>query len=126
MKLMDLVKAYSAALDMGAVVWPYDLALALVRIKRAVAGDFEFFFEKEQELALKYAALDDDGNLRMLSPTRFTLRDPSLRVEYEAARSELCNTETGAVVTRVRVNAPAEIKPEWLDALDPFIEFVTD
>ena len=124
LKLIDVFRAYKAASEMGGLQLPYGLALALVRVKRATEGEALFFIERERELALEYADLGSDGGLRMASQGRFALKDPLKAGDYEAARAELCGTEVEFPEwLRSEAAAPGEIKPDWLDALEPFIEF---
>ena len=123
MKLIDIVSAHIAADEMGKQSWPYDLALALVKVKKATADDAEFFSEKERGLVMQYADIDASGNLRLTPNGTFILKDPSTHDEYERARGELSETESQAPMRALRVKPPAEIRPAWLSALEGFIEF---
>lgn len=127
MKLMKAVRAHLAAEEMGRQSWPYDMALALVKVKKATKEDTDFFIEKERELVLRYAALDERGNVRMTPAGTFLFRDPALGGEYEKARRELGETEiSGDRPAPFRVKPPAEIKPEFIEALEGFVEFTEE
>jgi hypothetical protein len=126
MRLVDVVKAYCAAVEMMELSWPFDLALAVVKVKRVAAVDFEFFVARERELVLEYAAVDVDGNVRLSgSGARFVFADPARGAEYERERALLADVEVVPPPV-LRVRRPAEIRPDWLEALDGFVEFVDD
>ena len=61
MKLIEAVNAYMAAEEMSKEKWPYQVALAIVKVKRAVKDEVDFFVEKERELVAEYAAQDEKG-----------------------------------------------------------------
>ena len=126
MKLMDVVMANIAACEMSAQCWSYGLALALVKVKRATSDEAAFFVDRERALVLEYAALDDGGNLRLTPEGRFVFADPSRAAEYERARAGLGDTEVGVQAGPLRVDAPAEIRPAWIEALEGFIEFISE
>ena len=123
MKLIDIAMANIAAGEMAEQPWPYDLALALVKIKKATADEAAFYISKERDIALEYAEFDGGGNMVMTSRGAFKLRDPSKAGEYERLRSELARTETPAPIAAIRVRPPAEIRPAWISALEGFIDF---
>ncbi|MCL1819423.1 MAG: hypothetical protein FWG36_02060 [Oscillospiraceae bacterium] len=126
MTLKNIVDAYIAADTMSGQTLPYDLALALVNVKKQTRDEAAFYIEKEHELILRYAALDDDGNIRMTANNTFIFKDMSKAAEYDRARSELGNTPLGRGIldAPIRVKAPAEIKPQFIEALEGFIEFM--
>ena len=123
MKLIDVVNAHIAAVEMGQLSWPYDMALALVKVKKSTKTDVDFFVREERELVMQYAALDESGNVRLTPNNTFIFKDPAMCAEYERNRAELGNTEAGERPATIRVKAPAEIKPAYIEALDGFIEF---
>ena len=126
MRLIEAACAYMTAEEMGRQVWPYDLALALVKVKRATKADADFYVQRERELVERYAVLDERGCVRLTPERTFVFKDPAKRGEYEAARRELCDTEAGDHGRPFRVRAPAEIKPEHIEALEGFIEFIAE
>lgn len=126
MKLIEAVNAYLAADEMSRERWPYAVSLAVVKVKRALKDEFDFFVEKERELIARYAAQDSRGNIRLTPEGRFVFRDPADGADYERQRRELGETEITPTHKLVRVRAPAEIKPAHIEALDGFIEFTTE
>ena len=126
MKLIEAVNAYMAAEEMSKEKWPYQVALAIVKVKRAVKDEVDFFVEKERELVAEYAAQDEKGNIRLTKAGTFVFKDPSQGPVYEAARRELGATEIDLQQKVLRVRAPAEIKPEYIEALEGFVEFTED
>lgn len=126
MKLMEVVNAYLAAEEMSREKWPYAVSLAVVKVKRALKDEFDFFVEQERELIARYAAQDDRGNIRLTPEGRFVFRDPADGADYERQRRELGETEITPTHKMVRVQAPAEIKPGHIEALDGFIEFTEE
>lgn len=123
MKLINAVRAYLAAEEMSRQSWPYDMALAIVKVKRTTEAEKNFFLEKERELVMKYAALDERGNIRLTPEGRFLFRNPGMAGEYERERRALEDTETGDRPVPVRVRAPEQIKPEHIEALEGFVRF---
>ncbi len=61
MKLIEAVNAYLAAEEMSREKWPYPVALALVKVKRRVKDEVDFFLARERELVEEYAARDEQG-----------------------------------------------------------------
>jgi hypothetical protein len=126
MKLIEAVNAYLAADEMSREKWPYAVSLAVVKVKRALKDEFDFFVEKERELIARYAVQDGRGNIRLTPEGRFVFRDPADGADYEQQRRELGETEITPTHKLVRVRAPEEIKPAHIEALDGFIEFTTE
>ena len=124
MKLIDVVMAHIAADEMSSSNWPYDLALAVVKVKKATADEAAFYITRERDLIMQYAALSEKGNLELTERGTFLFKDSSRAEEYERLRSELADTEAGDRPPAIRVKPPVEIKPAWVAALEGFIEFV--
>ena len=124
MKLIEAVLAYIAAEEMSGQELPYDLALALVKVKAQTREDFEFHQKCERDLIMKYAAADDNGNIKMASAVAFEFADASLSGEYESKRLELINMYVDDPPKRFGVKAPESIKPGHLEALSLFIAFI--
>ena len=123
MKLLDIVNAYVAAEEMSGLSWPYDFALALVYVKKQTRDDAVFFIEKEREIIARYAELDGAGNIRMSPGGKFTFKDPADAYKYEQERRELGEADTKIKADQVQCKPPSEMKPAWLEALEPFIDF---
>ena len=120
--LIEAVQAHTAAEEMGRQALPYDLALALVKVKQATAAEMETFLEEERKLVERYAEKDEDGNIRVQNG-RFRFRDPADRPAYETARKELCETPAEISLPRLTAAAPEVIQPAALEALSRFIRF---
>ena len=121
MKLIEAVNANLAAQEMSQQRLPYDLALAVVKVKRATADETDFFLREERALVEEYADTDENGNIRMTGSGRFAIRGSAQ--EYEKKRKALADTETKIDFTPIEVTAPAEIKPALIEALDGFLVF---
>lgn len=126
MKLIQAVRANLAAEEMSKQTLPYDLALALVKVKKATREDTAFFIGKERELVMEYAALDEKGRVRLTEAGTFIFRDPARAGEYEEARRELGDTDVGMQPVVLRVKAPTQIKPEHIEALEGFVDFTEE
>ena len=88
--LMEAVMANLAAEEVGRQAVPYSLALALMKVKQATAAEAETFAAEERKLVEKFAAKDEDGNIRV-AQGRFTFRAPGERGEYSfAAFADVC------------------------------------
>lgn len=90
MKLIEAVNAYLAAEEMSREKWPYAVALALVKVKRRVKDEVDFFVAKERELVETYAAKDERDNIRLTSA-----RD--LRIQRSGPGAGLRGGQEGAV-----------------------------
>ena len=123
MKLINAVNAHIAASDMYGFQWPYGLALALAKVKRRTEDETLFFVEREKELAMEYAETGGDGRMLITPDGTFSFREPGMGAEYARRRRELCETEVCPEGWPLRAAAPAEMRPEWIDALEGFIEF---
>ena len=112
-----------AAQEMQGQLLQYDLALALVKLKRELQADADFYIARERELIMKYAVLDDSGNVRLTPQGTFLFKDPAQGADYERDRRELGETDAGAAPAAYKAKAPAEAKPYWIEALRGFIDF---
>lgn len=126
MKLMEAVNAYMAADEMSREKWPYAISLAVVKVKRALRDEVNFFLEEERKLVARYAATDARGNIRLTEEGKFVFKDPLEGADYERQRQELGETEVTPTHNLLQVRAPAEIKPAYIEALEGFITFTTE
>jgi hypothetical protein len=126
MKLIDVVKAYIAADEMSTQMWPYDMALAIVRVRQQTRTEAEFFIGEERKLIEQYAMLDENGSIRMTPNGTFLFKDPAQAPDYERERAALGNTDVDGLPPKdvFRVKAPAVFKPSYIEALEGFMEFV--
>ena len=125
LRMIDAVNAFNAAVEMELLSWPYDMAYALVVVKRSTVEDAAWYVQQERGLVMRYAELDEGGLPVMASPGRFVFKDAGMGAEYERERDKLCGLEVPDPV-KLRVRAPAEIRPAWLEALECYMEFVAE
>ena len=97
--LIELVRANLAVKEMERQELPYELAVALVRLRRATQKDFEAFLELEKKLVRKYAILDENGNVT-LENGNFKFRDSSEAPAYLEERRELEETAVEVAFSR--------------------------
>ena len=116
------VKAYLAAEEMSRQELPYDLALALVKVKQATRAEMETFAAEERKLIEKYARLDEAGRIQMRG-NGFVFANPQDAPKYEEARRTLGAVETEIQLPRLTAAPPKTIQPGILEALSAFIEF---
>lgn len=62
-----------------------------MKVKQATAAEAETFAAEERKLVEKFAAKDEDGNIRV-AQGRFTFRAPGERGEYEEQHRQLAET----------------------------------
>ena len=82
----------------------------------------ETFAAEERKLVEKFAARDEDGNIRV-AQGRFTFRAPGERGEYEEQHRQLAETPAEIRFTKLRAPAPDTISVKSLEVLSRFIDF---
>lgn len=122
MTLMEAVMAHLAAAEVGQQAVPYSLALALMKVKQATAAEAETFAAEEKKLVEKFAARDEEGNIRMAGG-RFIFRDPGERRDYEEQHRQLEETPAEIRLTKLKAPAPDTISVKALEALCRLIDF---
>lgn len=120
--MIELVRANLAVKEMEQQELPYELAVALVKLRRATQKDFETFLELEKKLVRKYAILDENGNTA-LENRHFKFRDSSEAPAYLEERRELEETTVEVAISRKAVIPPENITPQALEALSVFLNF---
>ena len=120
--LIELVRANLAVKEMERQELPCELAVALVRLRRATQKDFEAFLELEKKLVRKYAILDENGNVT-LENGHFKFRDSSEAPAYLEERRELEETAVEVAFSRWAVIPPENITLQALEALSVFLSF---
>ena len=86
------------------------------------AAEAETFAAEERKLVEKFAAKDEDGNIRV-AQGRFTFRAPGERGEYEEQHRQLAETPAEIRFTKLRAPAPDTISVKSLEVLSRFIDF---
>lgn len=123
MKLIECANAYMATLTLEHQEMDSKTAYALVRLKRKLRDDADFFLMEEKNLVEKYADRDENGEIIMETPARVRIQDPEREKEYERARKELCEIEVQEELTPWHAPMPRSIQPVQLEALEGFIVF---
>ena len=123
MKLIQCVNAYTAVLALKRQEMDCKTAYALVKLKRKLQADVEFFLKEEKDLIDTYADRDEEGKIIWENPLRIQIHDPEKRKEYENKRTELCEIEVQEELKPWRAPMPKAIQPVHLEALEGLIEF---
>lgn len=123
MKLIQCANAYEAVLTLERQEMDCKTAYALVKLKRKLQADVEFFLKEEKDLIDSYADRDEEGEIIQENPTKIQILDPEKRKEYESKRTELCEIEVQEELEPWRAPMPKAIQPVHLEALEGFIEF---
>lgn len=123
MTLMEYTQAYIAVTALMEREMDYAAAYGLVRLKRALAPQAEFFAAEENKLVDKYAKKDKKGQIVWTAPGRFAFAEPERAGEYAAERAKLGQVEAGEEFKRMKLKAPERLTPAQLEALEPFVEF---
>lgn len=123
MKLIECTNAYAAVLALERQDMDSKTAYALVKLKRKLQSDAEFFLKEENELIKKFADKDEDGKIIWETPLRVQILDPKRKEEYINARKELYEIEVQEELTPWHAPMPRSIQPIQLEALEGFIVF---
>ena len=122
MYLIECINAYIAATQMQQKETDHQTAYALLRVKRELQTQVDFFREEELKLIKKYARTDESGQIQWLENERFEFEDASSAEEFKREREKLCMTQTDEPET-LRAPIPERISPAQLEALEKFIRF---
>lgn len=123
MKLIQCVDAYAAAVALAECECEYKTAYALVKLKRKLQHQVDFYSEQENKLMEEYAAKDENGRIEWVGPGKVQLKDTQAAEVFVAKRKELGEVDVDEEFKPMRVPAPKCIKPVHLEALDGFIVF---
>lgn len=122
MYLIECINAYIAATQMQQKETDYQTAYALLRVKRELQTQVDFFREEELKLIKKYARTDESGQIQWLENERFAFEDAASAEEFKREREKLCMTQTDEPDT-LHAPIPERISPVQLEALEKFIRF---
>ena len=81
MKLIQCANAYAAVLTLERQEMDCKTAYALVKLKRKLQADVEFFLKEEKDLIDSYADRDEEGEIIQENPTKIQILDPEKRKE---------------------------------------------
>ena len=90
MYLIECINAYIAATQMQQKETDYQTAYALLRVKRELQTQVDFFREEELKLIKKYARTDESGQIQWLENERFAFEDAASAEEFKREREKLC------------------------------------
>jgi hypothetical protein len=122
MYLIECISAYIAATQMQQKEMGYQTAYALLRVKRELQTQIDFFRDEELKLIKKYARTDENGQIQWLENERFAFEDTASAEEFKREREKLCMTQTDEPET-LHAPIPERISPAQLEALEKFIRF---
>lgn len=122
MYLIECISAYIAATQMQQKETGYQTAYALLRVKRELQTQIDFFRDEELKLIKKYARTDENGQIQWLKNERFAFEDTASAEEFKREREKLCMTQTDEPET-LHAPIPERISPAQLEALEKFIRF---
>lgn len=122
MYLIECVNAYLAASQMQQWEMDYQTAYALLKLKRTMQTQLEFYQSEEMKLVKKYAKADEDGNVQWEDGNKFSFADAEKAKRFAKAREELSMTQVDDIEP-VSVPSPERISPAQLEALEKFIHF---
>lgn len=121
---IQAITAYTAVTQLMEHEWDYQTAYELLQVKRALQPHAEFFFEAEQQIVLKYATRNDDGNVDIDQKGTFTVNGADNVKKYKEERAALGLVEVQYSNEPVQIKRPEKIKPVMIEALEGVVEFI--
>ena len=102
---------------------PFRLSLILAKNTSLLKSEQEFYIEREREFAMKYLAIDENGQFIQQSENAFKIIE-GMEQECMAARMELNNFTSEVALRTIPVNLieNMEFTPNQLEALEKLIE----
>lgn len=126
MKLIKYVNAYMALTELMEKEYDYSTAYAILRLRRRLAPQAEFYRDSEMKLVNEYAKKDSDGNIVWSDKTRFVFAENKSAEEYIRKRAELADTDIDDAVKCEKIKLVGGIRPSVVEALEGFVEVVED
>lgn len=120
--LKECIAAWQALRALAAQTMDYKSAHALVLLKERLRPHVAYFSSTEMELVKKYAELDAEGNPVYEAPGRVRFRRAEDLVAFTRERRALDDVELGEEIARATISPPAQISPEQLEALFPYVD----
>lgn len=122
MNLQDMINIRGIFAVRAKEVYSVQLALKILKFKKATAAEAEFYTERQRHILSTCAKTDDDGKFIFAESGGILLR-PERAEEYRKQMAELDGTETDAQIT---LTAPdleeLKLTLEELEAAADFIE----
>lgn len=98
MKLIDVFKAREPLLRLTEKRFNnYKVLRQLVKARKAVENEVEFYAEAERKAVTRYAEKDDKGNPVFLADGRLKLVDVEARIAFETEIGKLKDTEIDGI-----------------------------
>lgn len=123
MELIRVFKAYIAVQELSKAEHPFKLAYALLKLKRKLEQDAEFYMEQEQKLIQQHALFDENGNLTIISGTTVKMKSPEDAKKYAEEQNAIAMYEVELEGLPLTAPAPERATTATLEALEGFIEF---
>lgn len=122
MYLIECTNAYLAASQMQQKEMDYQTAYALLKLRKGLQTQVDFYQSEEMKLVEKYAKTDKDGKVQWDEDNRFSFDDEKKAREFFEQRKKLSMTQIDDVEP-VKAPKPEKISPAQLEALEKFIHF---
>lgn len=120
--LRQCIAAWQALRSLAVQTMDYKSAHALVLLMERLRPHVAYFSSAETELAQKYAELDTAGNPVFEGPGRVRFRTGDDLMAFTRERNKLDDVELGEEIARATISPPAQISPEQLEALLPYVD----
>ena len=120
--LKQCIAAWQALRALAAQAMDYKSAHALVLLMERLRPHVAYFSSTEMELVKKYAELDAEGNPVYEAPGRVRFRRAEDLMAFTRERRALDDVELGEEIARATISPPAQISPEQLEALFPYVD----
>lgn len=122
MYLIECANAYLAATQMQQKEMDYQTAYALLKLRKGLQTQVDFYQSEEMKLVERYAKTDKDGKVQWDEGNRFSFNDEKKAREFYEQRKKLSMTQIDDVEP-VKAPKPEKISPAQLEALEKFIHF---
>ena len=122
MYLIECANAYLAASQMQQKEMDYQTAYALLKLRKGLQTQVDFYQSEEMKLVEKYAKTGKDGKVQWDEDNRFSFDDEKKAREFFEQRKKLSMTQIDDVEP-VKAPKPEKISPAQLEALEKFIHF---
>lgn len=120
--LKQCIAAWQALRAIATQAMDYKSAHALVLLMERLRPHVAYFSSTEMELVKKYAELDAEGNPVYEAPGRVRFRRAEDLMAFTRERRALDDVELGEEISRATISPPAQISPEQLEALLPYVD----
>lgn len=120
--LKQCIAAWQALRAIAGQATDYKSAHALMLLMARLRPHVAYFSSTEMELVKKYAELDAEGNPVYEAPGRVRFRRAEDLMAFTRERRALDDVELGEEIARATISPPAQISPEQLEALFPYVD----